>query len=194
MHIQGAIEKLPDNLKRVNGNPTMAGCRNLKSLPDKLEVTGSANFNWCTSLESFPSGFKVGRTLYMIMSSVTHIPDGTTVGARLDASGCHRLESLPDGFTIIGGDVILRNCSRLESLPKGLKVGWNLDLTDCEKISELPDDIHVSSVVSMYGTKIADTTLNKNGISTRLPSDYGWVERYITRNYNIYRVAGCGSY
>jgi hypothetical protein len=145
----------------INGGLNLAGCTNLTSLPDGLQVRGWLDLTNCRSLVSLPDNLQVNGSLDLAgCESLTTLPDGFQLEGWLNLEGCKSLTSLGQGLRV-GDNLHLENCLSLQALPSDLLVGGNLVLVGCIHLVKLPEDLQVGGNLILEGcTEI--TTLPQN--------------------------------
>lgn len=99
------------------------------------------------ALEVLSSGH-VDGDIDLSGADIENLPEGLSVGGKLDLNSCTALISLPDGLAV-GGDMDIYGCTLLESLPTGLRVGGWLDVSECASLTSLPQDLLVGGEI--YG-------------------------------------------
>lgn len=99
------------------------------------------------ALEVLSSGH-VDGDVDLSEADIECLPEGLSMGGKLDLNSCTSLMSLPDGLAV-GGDLDLYGCTLLESPPTGLRVrGW-LDVSECASLTSLPQGLLVGGEI--YG-------------------------------------------
>jgi len=121
---------LPAQLRQAWG-VNLAGCTELKQLPDNLQVH-RLNVNDCIALKTFPVGL-VSHSILAQRSGLSSLPDDIQVAYKLDLTDCKALQNLPDKFQT--GSLIIRGCSLLEAMPDGLSL-YFLDASNCNRLKK----------------------------------------------------------
>lgn len=149
-NITSLIEALPKRFHmqegaplRIIGDLDLKWCRNLKALPEGLQVEGSLDLSDCINLEALPTGLQIeGDLKFSNCIRLNSLPADLLVYGNLDISSCIKLESLLSGLQV-KGSLNVNGCINLKTLPEGLRIGRNLNLESCTSLKTLPADLRV---------------------------------------------------
>jgi hypothetical protein len=118
-----------------------------------LEVEYKLDLQDCRRLEELPTGLKVGSLVLRGCTALRRLPEGLDIYF-LDLQGCTRLEGWPRRARIRIGRLNASGCARLTSLPQGLRSLAQLDISNCPNLRELPEGLEVSSWLDIGGSGV----------------------------------------
>lgn len=116
---------------------TLDGCKNLRKLPDRLEVNRLSVVG-CKKLHKLPAHLKCDSVLAM-SSGISEIPPTIRVRSVLSLNKCLRLKKIA---TPLPGrpSLYLTGCRNLQALPANLTVN-SLTLDHCAMLESLPEGL-----------------------------------------------------
>jgi hypothetical protein len=135
-------------------------------LPDGLEVEYKLDLQDCRSLEELPEGLTVGSLVLRGCTALRALPEDLDV-CFLDLQGCVQLEGWPRRARIRIGRLNASGCARLTSLPQGLRSLAQLDVSNCPNLRELPEGLEVRSWLDVGGSGITRLPESLAGVPLR---------------------------
>ncbi|CAK9081623.1 Disease resistance-like protein CSA1 (Protein CONSTITUTIVE SHADE-AVOIDANCE 1) [Durusdinium trenchii] len=153
------IESLGVDRLHIKGDLDLAGCSNLRKLPEALVVEGDLTLRNCESLSSWPEEeFVVGGDLVMdrLTCAASPLPESLeAVGGNLRLAQWKGVDhGLPDSLASVGGDLVLNGQAGLRQLPAKLSIGGALRVKGCIALKELPERISVGGGVFLEGSGV----------------------------------------
>ena len=138
----------------------------LRTLPPDIRVAYRLDLTGCTKLESLPAGLKAGSLILRDCIALSALPEGLDV-CFLDISGCTRLTGWPREASVRIGRLNASGCARLQSLPQWLTHLAQLDINGCANLAELPEGLTVASWIDLAHTGIRVLPPSLQGVRLR---------------------------
>jgi len=111
------------------GTVILEACTALRALPGRWEITGDLRLRQMSPFEQWPLQFRIGGNFRLRdCPEIEELPV-VEISGSLRVEGASGLRRLSPG-TVIGKDLDLRACRRLEGIPRGVKVGGSLYLPE----------------------------------------------------------------
>jgi len=156
------LQELPHGLRC---NELIIERTSLTTVPDDIQIKFRLEFSGCDTLETLPTGLKVGTLVLRGCTSLRHLPEGLDVWF-LDMPGCIRVTEFPVYGPAEMGRLNIRGCTGLRTLPAWLKKVSQLDIGDCT-ITELPVDLQVLSWLDVADTGMQELPVHLAGVQLR---------------------------
>ena len=104
-------------------------CRMFRRLPPRLHVKNRLHLHGLGQIEDWPWDFRVGESFLISDCPNLETLPAVEVQGSLVIMGASGLRHLSPG-TVIGKNLDLRACTKLEAFPRGLRVGGNIYLPE----------------------------------------------------------------
>lgn len=145
--------ELPRELKAVGLDAR--DCTWLRSLPEKLELSGRLDVSGCVALRELPTQLRASSIVMRGCVSITTLPEDLELSF-LDARDCPAFARWPERGSFAHGHLRLRNCVSLRELPSWIHSVAGLDLAGCVGISRLPAGLRIGSFLDLADTAIRE--------------------------------------